>query len=604
MLRSLFALAALAAPALAAQAAPAASAPVSDIQYRVTFDRDAAARRLVHVEMSFRTKGDAPVLLALPVWTPGAYEISYFPRWVRNFAASAGGRALAWEKTDYDRWRVNPAGSTQVTVAFDYKADTLDNAMAWARDDFLLFNGTNLFLYPAGRGFDFPATVRIVTDSAWRVVTPMAPTGPANTFAAGNYHDLVDMPFFVGRFGLDSVPMGAHWMRLAWYPQGAVDGGERARELAVLARLVPVEAAVFGDTPFADYTTMEIWDSTYAGLSGLEHQSAHVDIFAAQAVGDPLLTSIYAHEIFHAWNVKRLRPAELWPYEYEREQPTPWLWMSEGVTDYYADLSEARAGLIDEEGFLGLTAGKVTHVADAGPTALGDASLDAWVHMTDGTDDLYYDKGSLAGLLLDIQIRDASDGKRSLDDVMRQLYREAYLKGKGFTAAQFWGAVSAAAGGRSFAEFDARYVRGRDPFPYATVFPLAAMKVRIDTVRNLALGVGLQPDSTGAVVVTEVRPGSMAAAAGVRPGDQLIAIGPYAAIDRNFILSARDRYTTAGEPVTITVRRGAGPTVPLAARVQLQSRVFAHVLKDPAASPKAKAILAAILSGPSPAPPR
>lgn len=600
MLRRLFVPALLAlAPAIRAQSAQ--SAPVTDITYRVTFDRDLASRRTVHVDMSFHTPGSAPVLLSLPAWTPGAYEITYFARWIGAITATGNGKPLNWEKTDYDSWRILPAGAQQVTVSFDYRADTLDNAMAYARSDFLLFNGTNLFLYPEGRGFDAPAIVRIVTDSAWRVVTGMAPTPAAYTYAAANYHDLVDMPFFVGRFGLDSTRVGDGWARLAWYPAASIVPAERAQELSQIARIIPVESAVFGETPWKSYTVMEIIDSAYGGLSGLEHQNSHVDIFTALAIGDPLIQSFYAHEIFHAWNVKRLRPIDLWPYQYAHEQPTPWLWVSEGITDYYADITLARAGLADQTGFLELTAGKITHVANTRAIALHDASLNAWIHPVDGTDDIYYDKGSLAGLLLDIQIRDASDNKRSLDDVMRQLYRDDYKKGAGFTAAQWWSAVSAAAGGKNFVDFNARYIEGRDPLPYAAIFPLAGLQVRIDTSRTLSMGVQLENDSSGAVIVAGVQPGSMAAEAGVREGDQLLAVGDISTVDRGFLAAAREHYASAGEPVVIKVKR-AGQSLSLPAHVRLQERAFAHVLADPNATPKAKRVLAGILTASSPPP--
>ena len=600
MLRRPFVFAALVlAPRLVAQ-----SAPVSDIAYRVTFDRDLAKRRTVHVDMSFTTPGNAPIILGLPAWTPGAYEISYFARWVGPVTVMGDGKPLRWEKTDYDSWKILPGGAKSVTVSFDYRADTLDNAMAWARPDFLLFNGTNLFLYPEGRGFDFPARVRIITDSAWRVITPMAGTGQPNTFAAANYHDLVDMPFFVGRAGVDSVRAGDGWARLAWYPLNSVAAGERQRELAQIARLIPVEGAVFGEVPWTRYTVMEIIDSAFAGLSGLEHQDSHVDIFTAFAIGDPLIPSFYAHEIFHAWNVKRLRPADLWPYQYAHEQPTPWLWVSEGITDYYADLAEARAGLIGPREFLATTAQKITHVAGTRPIALHDASLNAWIHMTDGTDDIYYDKGSLAGMMLDIMIRDASDNARSLDDVMRQLYRDTYKKGKGFTPEQWWSAVSAAAGGRSFADFEARYITGREAFPYATVFPLAGLRVQLDTSRTLSLGVQLERDSAGAVVIASVLDGSTAAEAGVLPGDRLDAIGEFGArADPGFIETARAHFVTEGEPITLTVRRGL-EVLKLSGHVQLKQRPQAIVTADSAASPKAKRIFAAMLSGASPLPPR
>lgn len=591
MLRRLFACSlAAAAPALSAQAAhPAVSAPITDVTYRVTFDRALAARRTVHVDMNFKTPGKEPVILSLPAWTPGAYEISYFARWVLGFSATGDGKPATWEKTDYDSWKIIPADATRFTVSFDYRADTLDNAMSWARSDFLMFNGTNLFLYPEGRSPNFPALVRIVTDSSWRIVTGMTPATGASTFSAANYHDLVDMPFFIGRVGLDSVPVGTGWARLAWYPATSVPPIERAHELAEIGRIIPVEAKVFGETPWKVYTVMQLADSSFGGLAGLEHQNSHVDVITPFAVGDPILASFYAHEIFHAWNVKRLRPIDLWPYDYAREQPTPWLWVSEGVTDYYADLAVSRSGLVDSTTFFELIAGKINHVANLQPVALHDASLNTWIHPVDGTDDIYYDKGSLAGLMLDIIIRDASDNKRSLDDVMRQLYQQAYLKGTGFTPQQWWSAVSAAAGGKSFAEFNAKYIEGRDPYPWSTILPLAGLRLTADTVRTPMLGVQLETDSTGAVGIVSVQAGSAAAEAGIIAGDHLVAIGDIQSTEPGYLAKVRDRYRTAGEQIVVKVRRGA-KVLELTTHVQLQEHITTRVLADPAATPKAAAI--------------
>ncbi|HEV2181733.1 MAG TPA: hypothetical protein VGR59_15495, partial [Gemmatimonadaceae bacterium] len=122
------------------------SAPISSVAYRVTFDSADARRRLLHVDMSFTSGGDQPVILALPAWTPGSYELDYFARRVLRFKAESDGHPLVWDKVDYDTWRVRPQGGKPISVSFDYLADTLDNAMAWARSDFVMFNGTNLFL--------------------------------------------------------------------------------------------------------------------------------------------------------------------------------------------------------------------------------------------------------------------------------------------------------------------------------------------------------------------------------------------------------------------------------------------------------------------------
>src|SRR6185437_4325871 len=146
-----------------------------------------------------------------------------------------------------------------------------------------------------------------------------------------------------------------------------------------------------------------------------------------------------------------------------------------------------------------------------------DASLSTWIHPTDGSEYLYYPKGSLAGFALDIMIRDASDNQRSLDTVMRELYRTTYKAGRGFTAADWWGAVSRAAGGKSFAEFNAKYVDGREPYPWAQVLPLAGLRVATDTIREARLGISASQDSTGGVVIRQVMPGGAAEEAGVKP---------------------------------------------------------------------------------------
>ena len=333
---------------------------------------------------------------------------------------------------------------------------------------------------------------------------------------------------------------------------------------------------------------MQLADSSFGGLAGLEHQNSHVDVITPFAVGDPILASFYAHEIFHAWNVKRLRPIDLWPYDYAREQPTPWLWMSEGITDYYADLAVSRSGLVDSVNFFELIAGKINHVSNLQPVALHDASLNTWIHPVDGTDDIYYDKGSLAGLMLDIIIRDASDNKHSLDDVMRQLYEQAYLKGAGFTPQQWWGAVSAA-GGKSFTDFNAKYIEGRDPYPWSTILPLAGLRLTADTVRTPMLGVQLETDSTGAVGIVSVQAGSAAAEAGIVAGDHLVAIGDIQSTEPGYLAKVRDRYRTAGEQIVVKVRRGT-KVLELTTHVQLQERITTRVLADPAATPKAAAI--------------
>jgi len=577
-------------------APPARSVPLNNIRYEITFDSTTARERLIKVMMSFEVGGNGPVLLSLPAWTPGAYEVSNFARWVVNFSPSGGGKGIQWDKLDYDTWRLQPAGARAMAVRFDYIADTLDNAMAWARPDFVLFNGTNLLPYPEGAGFDFPATVTVKTQPDWIVATPMHPGQGPRSFRESNYHDLVDMPFFVGRMDYDSMQVAGRWTRLATYPAGALKDTIRKQLWSEIGKMIPAEAAVFKEVPWNSYNVMMIFDQRYGGASALEHQSSHVGIYNQGIIGNPLLASITAHEIFHAWNVKRLRPAEMFPYDYHGAQPTPWLWVSEGITDYYADVALVRGGIIDSAQFMGQAADKSNTVAMAPPTALEDASLSTWIHPEDGSGYLYYPKGSLAGLLLDIMIRDASDNARSLDDVMRQLYQSTYKKGRGFTANDWWPEVTRAAGGGSFTEFASRYVDGREPYPLDRVLPLAGMRVMPDTVREPRLGIQSTADSTG-IIVAGLVPGGAGQEAGLRVGDRLLALGDIPITDPNFGAAFRERYGKQdGATLPIKVRRGTD-TLTLNAKVQLSQRIGRRVEADPAASPKAMRIRNGILRG-------
>jgi predicted metalloprotease with PDZ domain len=577
--------------------APMRSAPIGNVRYEVTLDSAGAQSRTIRVAMSFDVgAGTEPVLLSLPAWTPGAYEIDNFARWVADFSAAAGDRALRWDKVDPDTWRVRPQGAGRVTVRFEYLADTLDNAIAWARPDFGFFNGTNVFFYPEGRGFEFPAVVTIRTEPDWKVATGMKPAGEPRSYTEANYHDLVDMPFFVGRFDLDSTVVAGRTTRLATYPAGALSGAARGAFWDQIAKAVPVMGSVFAEIPWESYTVLAVFDSGYGGGSALEHQNSHLGIYNPQFIGTPMLASVTAHEIFHAWNVKRLRPADMVPYAYDRAQPTPWLWVSEGITDYYSDLALVRGAIADSSIFFMLTAEKIQAVSDLPPTSLHDASLSTWIDPVDGTHYLYYQKGSLAGLLLDILVRDASDNRRSLDDVMRELYRTTYKRGRGFTATDWWSTLSRAAGGRSFAEFAEKYVDGRDPYPYASVLALAGLRLAADTTREPRLGIAAAPDSAG-VRVAALLPGGVAEQAGVKVGDILVALGDVPINDPNFGAAFRSRFAGAeGQSLPIKVRRGTD-TLTVVGQVRLMEHTEARVEPDPAAPPKAAGIRHSLLRG-------
>lgn len=571
------------------------SAPVSDLRFDVGLAGEEAFLQSLRVTVRFKVDGREPVLLSMPSWTPGSYEVANFARHVSAFTATQSGRELRWDKLDPDTWRVIPGGRGEVTLAYRVRADTLDNARAWTREDFGFFNGTTVFLMVEGRP-ETPATVRVRTEPDWLVATGMTPGDSTLLWVTRDVHDLMDHPFFVGKFDLDSMRVAERWMRLATYPSGAVSAARRTALWDALARSVPPIAQVFGEVPWKSYTVMQVVDSGYGGMSALEHTESELAIVAAEYLDEAFVTSVHAHEIVHAWNVKRLRPADLVPYRYDRAQPTTWLWMSEGITDYYADLALVRSGLIDEATFLGNTLGKIDHVANVPVIALEDASLQTWLGMSDGTADIYYDKGSLAGLALDILIRDASDGARSLDDVMRELWTGPAKAGRGFTPDEFWNAVTRAAGGRAFGSFEQRYVDGRAVYPWAEWLPLAGWRIVEDSTTEPRLGALLRAHADG-VRVEALDPQGAGDRAGLEVGDVITAIGGRSTLDPAFGDAWRAFWgKRPGAAMTLDVRRDTR-VLKIDVIVEVTTLIDRHIAPDPGASEKARRIRAGILRG-------
>lgn len=581
--------------AASAQAQTPVSAPVSDLRFEVTLGAAEAAAATIAVRATMQVQGTAPVLLSLPTWTPGAYGIANFARYVSGFTAAQNGRALRWDKLDPDTWRVHPDRRGAIELTYRVRADSLDTSHSWTAGDFGFFNGTTLFLAVEGR-LDLPAVVAVRTDPDWRVATGMTPDDSTHRFRATDFHDLVDHPFFVGRFDLDSAMVAGRWMRLATYPEGSVAGARRTTLWNALTRSTDALVDVFGEVPWRSYTVMQVADSLFPGMSALEHSESELAIVGTEYLDAPFVISIHAHELAHAWNVKRIRPADLTPYVYDRPQPTTWLWMSEGITDYYADLALVRSGLTDESRFLATTLGKIDGVNERPPTALEDASLQAWLDVTDGTADLYYDKGSLAGLALDILIRDASDNQRSLDHVMRELWNRTWKQGRGFTHDDFWNAATRAAAGRALGDFERRYIDGRDPFPWDDLLGKAGWRIVTDSIREPRLGALLRADDKG-VRVTALDPFGAGARAGLALDDVITHIGGRSTLDPDF----GERWRTfwgarPGTPMALTVLR-QGEVATLTAAVEITTLIDRHIAPDPAAPERARRVRAGILRG-------
>jgi predicted metalloprotease with PDZ domain len=499
---------------------------------------------------------------------------------------------------DYDTWRVRPLGAGEVTVSFDYRADSLDTGNSWATADFAYFNGTNLFLYPEGRGLAFDSRVSIRTEPGWRVATGMTPGAGPNEYVAADFHEVVDMPTFIGRFDVDSAVIDGVLHRLATYPEGLVAGDPRATIWEQLRGMMPAMAEVFDETPFDTYTTLMVFPERFGGASALEHRNSHLGIYVRQALDNPFLASVVAHEIFHAWNVKRLRPAELVPYDYGRPQLTTLLWVSEGITSYYDDLSLVRGGVFEPEFFYEQTSGDIEATESAGAVALEDASLSTWIGPRDGTDHIYYPKGAVAGFLLDILIRDATDNEASLDDVMRDLYWRSHKeKFTGFSEAAWWESVRRAGGGESFDDFYARYVDGREPYPWDDVLPLAGLKLVTDTTYRPLVGIYPEYDDRGARV-SDLVPDGAAATAGVQAGDYLVRAGPVEIDDESSFDEFRAHFAEKpeGTPYDVVVGRG-DEEVTLELELRISEQIERSLIEDPDASHRAIQIRESLLHG-------
>lgn len=588
------ALALLAAPLVAQERAPR-SVPLEALRYEIVADREQLAESRVDVTMRFIVREPGAVLLSMAAWTPGSYEIENYARAVSDVAVDAAGQLLRWDKLDPDTWRIHVPRAGEVTLRYRVRADILDVAGSWSDGDFAFLNGSNVLLYVEGRP-ETPTALRVRTESDWRVATGMAPDSAPRTFRAADVHDLLDHPFFIGRFDLDSARVADRWMRLATWPVGSVEGPRRAALWDALTRSVEPLALVFGEVPWRSYTVLQVAHPDVGGMAALEHGESELALVGTPFLDEPFVASIHAHEIAHAWNVKRLRPAELWPYRYDAPQPTPWLWVSEGITDYYADLALLRSGLTDEVQFLETTLGKIASVEDRPATALEDASLQTWLGMRDATGDLYYDKGSLAGFALDILIRDASDNRSSLDAVMRELYDRTYRRGRGFTHDDFWNAVARATRGRAWGDFERRYIDGREPYPWADWLRLGGWRLVQDTVTEPRLGVLLRSHADG-VMVVGLDPDGMAARAGVELGDILISIGGVATTEPDFGRKWREVWGNRPGAALPMVAQRADVRQSLTARVELDTRVERRIEPDPAAGSRARRIRTGILQG-------
>lgn len=580
-----------------------AATPLAGQAVRYEVSVPTPASRLFHVSAEFPATGKDTLFLSLPAWSPGSYEIQNYARYVRHFAArGASGAALFWDRVDKDTWRVAAGRAPRVTVEFDFLADTIDLSLARLTDDFGQFLGTNLFLFEEGQ-LGRPAEVRFTLPQGWRVTTALKGRGP---YTAADYHELADAMTFVGRYALDSVRVDGRWIRVAVAPAEAYTPAVAGNLRGSIERMAPVQNRLLGGPPYDVYTVffMIVQPGIPFG-GGLEHSVAQFDILPQPAFADAagnlgdFVVPLLSHEFFHLWNVKRIRPAELWPYDYRVEQYTPLLWWSEGVTDYYADLTSLRSGLWTEDDFFENVADNMSTVESAPePWSAEDGSLATWIHeVYVNSSQLYYPEGSLLGFLLDVSIRDATDNRKSLDDVTRALFTRFYRQGKGFTTPDLLRLLTET--GMPDAErFHQRYVNGREALPYDSVWSRAGLAVRRDTTSELLLGADLALGPQGEIVVEALQAEGSAAGAGVQPGDVLVKLDDIELRPTQEVFdSVRTRFRgRSGSPMTFTVRR-QGQTLSLTGPIRERKRTTFTVTRVREPTPKQARIWQGIAAG-------
>lgn len=515
-----------------ASVAPAAaqSVPADPIRYTVSFP--APHTHYVEVSAIVPTGGRPQVELMMAVWIPGSYLVREFERHVEAVTATGpGGRALEIDKSVKNRWRIGTGGAPSVTVNYRVYARELTMRTNWVDADFALLNGAPTFITladPTPR----PHEVIINPAPSWRRSLTGLPeiSGGEHRYRAPDYDTLVDSPIVVGNPLVEeySVEGKRHYLATIG-DTGAFDEARAARDFE---KIVRENLRLWRSLPYDKFLMLNILTETPTG--GLEHRNSAV-LVLNRWIGTPraYLTWLeyVSHEHFHAWNVKRLRPVELGPFDYGNEVYTESLWIAEGITEYYSHLTLHRAGLSSREELLDTLSNEIERL-QASPgrfvRSAAAASFDAWIkyyrpdeNSVNSTVD-YYNKGVVLGLLLDARIRKATGGARSLDDVMRAAYQK-YAGPKGYTPDEFR-AVAEQVAGISLKSFWDSAIEGTAELDYTELVETFGIRFQATATSGRAwLGIATRNDA-GRLIVSQVRRETPAYAAGLNVDDEIIAI--------------------------------------------------------------------------------
>lgn len=504
-----------------------------EMVYEVTMNQPDT--HLFHVTLRCKNPGSQAVDFKMPVWTPGYYQLMNYARNVQNFQTTdQTGKPLTWEKSSNSTWRVHPNKATELRLSYDVKATQNFVASSYLDVHKGYISPAGMFMHRASQ-LQQPITVTFHPYSGWKPIIATgldSIPGQAHTFSAPNFDVLYDSPMLMG--DLDELPSFTVNGIPHYFVGYKVGDFDRDQFISDLKKIVEAGAALIGDIPYKHYTFLAIGP----GGGGIEHLNSTSISFDGNGLNTPQgklrLYLFLAHEYFHHYNVKRIRPVALGPFDYEGENRTNMLWVSEGFTVYYEYLMLRRAGLMTDTELLSALQrnmaayeNKPGHLFQSATQASSETWLDGPFGRT-GDEAYktisYYDKGPILGMLLDFTIRYKTANQKSLDDVMRTLYREYYQqKKRGFKDEEFRAVCEATAGGSLRELFD--YASTVKPIDYPKYLAYAGLT--IDTTLREAPGAwtGLNlREKSDSLLVTSVDWESPAWKAGIRSGAVLVQL--------------------------------------------------------------------------------
>lgn len=457
----------------------------ADLSYRVSFEPE---NHYIKVELLATGLQGSQTLLKMPVWAPGYYLIVDYPKNLVDFTVSdLQGRVLSWEKQAKNGWLVRHGETKDVKVSYRIYANTQSVAESMVASDKAFIAPNGVFLYVEGEKRQ-PVTISFNPVDPWkRVSTGLEPVaGEPFTFRAFDIDNLYDCPVYIGNQTIIDFEQDGRSYQLALETP---EGVEETPFVEDLKKVVAVSTTLFRDAPYLHYCFILMG----AGGGGLEHINSQACftsgsfVFKDRAAYIGFLSFI-AHEFFHLYNVKSIRPVELGPFDYDREVFTPSLWISEGFTVYYETILLRRAGIIGSEEALDYLSQYIRTVeSNEGHKhmSLRQSSYDIWLNFFNRnangleTRISYYDKGPILGLLMDVEIRRLTDNRKSLDDVMYRLYHTYYKeKKRGFTEEEFWQVCEKIAG--SPLKEMRRYVDTTCEIDYQTCLEYAGLELGAD----------------------------------------------------------------------------------------------------------------------------